>query len=388
MPTRRRDVLIPSSPTAPMAAARMTLGSGRTRTTKPARITRAATGRQRRRSPTIRQRPIPAARMIATLEPLTADRWVMPVASIASLRSLGVFVVSPMTRPGRSPRASVGSSSVARRNRARTTSATRWTGPGGCSDAGGARGLSTARTSSPGSDGGLSRPETRTLSCHRTESHEASPRTRTGLCTADSDPRPVTDSTSSLVMTSGSPPGCPPRGGTSLGSLATVASTVTVARSAASSLTGPASRTETWAARHTRANADATPVSAPSPHRALTRSAKHARVISAGLEPVRRSTCAGGPPRVRRLEDRLLRARTTNQPTSTEDMRAADPASSQRTGAARPAATTTHAARAGTSSRMSAGAAAAGDEPPDRLSSGASAEPLRRRTEAEPVLTL
>ncbi len=51
MPARRREVLRPSSPTAPMAAARTTLGSGRTRTTKARSNTAASGGRQGRRRP-------------------------------------------------------------------------------------------------------------------------------------------------------------------------------------------------------------------------------------------------------------------------------------------------------------------------------------------------
>ena len=45
-PAARRDRLSPSSPMAPIAAARTTLGSGRASTTNPARAARASTGRQ------------------------------------------------------------------------------------------------------------------------------------------------------------------------------------------------------------------------------------------------------------------------------------------------------------------------------------------------------
>ena len=49
----------------------------------------------------------------ATLLPLTAVRWVIPVARIAAVRSGGVRLVSPMTRPGSRPRASGGAWSTA-----------------------------------------------------------------------------------------------------------------------------------------------------------------------------------------------------------------------------------------------------------------------------------
>ena len=110
--------------------------------------TAASGGRQRRRRPSSPARPSAAASTMATLLPLTADRWVIPVTSMASSRSWGVREVSPITSPGSSPRASVGSPSVASANRSRTTSAARATHPGSARSVGGPRGTRTATTSS------------------------------------------------------------------------------------------------------------------------------------------------------------------------------------------------------------------------------------------------
>ena len=87
-----------------MTAARRTLGSGRARTTKPASSDR---GHHRSPSPADARRPgtapCPAASTTATLLPDTADRCVMPVASIASVSEAGVRLVSPITSAGQQP---------------------------------------------------------------------------------------------------------------------------------------------------------------------------------------------------------------------------------------------------------------------------------------------
>ncbi len=121
---------------APMTDARTTLGSGRARTTKPARARRARAGRARRGTPSSPATPRTRPRTTATLAPLTADRWVIPVASMASVRSPGVRLVSPMTSPGRRPRASAGASSTAARSPARSRSAPAATRPGGARSSG------------------------------------------------------------------------------------------------------------------------------------------------------------------------------------------------------------------------------------------------------------
>ena len=79
-----------------------------------------------------REKPHPARTpgSIATLLPETADRWVIPVASMASVRSGGVRLVSPMTRAGSKPRASGGRGAAASRRPARRCSATLATAPG------------------------------------------------------------------------------------------------------------------------------------------------------------------------------------------------------------------------------------------------------------------
>ena len=253
MPARRLDVLRPSNPTPPIAAARTTLGSGRTSTTNPSRSTAASGGRQRRRTPRRPANPRAAARTIATLEPLTADRWVIPVTSMASSRSAGVREVSPMTSPGRRPRASVGSPSVAAANRVRTTSAVRATRPGSSRTVGEPRGVSTATTSSARSSAGASCPTACTRDCQGRPSQVRSANTRTGDATAVSTPRPSMWSTSSRRTTPAAFDGRPGGASTALGSVDTRPRTSTVARCWARSRTGPASRTLCAAASAVRA---------------------------------------------------------------------------------------------------------------------------------------
>ena len=135
-PAERRERLRPISPIAPIAAARTTLGSGRASTTKPASASSASGGRQRRGTPRTTHSPSTRPVTTATLLPLTAVRCVMPVARIAAVRSGGVRLVSPMTRPGRRPRASGGARSTAERRPARSRSAAAATAPGWREDAG------------------------------------------------------------------------------------------------------------------------------------------------------------------------------------------------------------------------------------------------------------
>ncbi len=275
-----------------MTAARSTLGSGRARTTKPASRRPATTGRQRRRMPRTRHNPIPAARTTATLLPDTADRWVMPVASIASVSDAGVRLVSPITRAGRSPRASAGSAATARRRPARTCSAAAATHPASCSRVGGPRGLRTATTSSPPS-ATSSRPVVRTISCQRTAFQEASPKTSTGVRARLCCPRPDTDRTSSRTSTISVDVG--PVVATTRGSVVTTASSVTVARSCARRGTSPASRTAVCAPSESRHSAVPDRVTASSPDQG---SRRHRRWISSRHNRVRppatASTVAGG----------------------------------------------------------------------------------------------
>ena len=267
MPARRLEVLRPSSPTAPIAAARTTLGSGRTRTTNPSSSTAASGGRQRRRSPRRPANPSAAARTIATLEPLTADRWVIPVTSMASSRSGGVREVSPMTSPGRRPRASAGSPSVAAANRVRTTSAVRATRPGSSRTVGEPRGVSTATTSSARSSAGASCPTACTRDCQVRPSQVRSAKTRTGDATVG---RRCLDPRRGRRRAAGRPR---PRS-TDVravrrplwGRWTTRPTTSTVARCWARSRTGPASRTLSAAASAVRANEVARAARVTTPH--------------------------------------------------------------------------------------------------------------------------
>ena len=195
-----RDRLWPTMAMAPMAAARTTLGSGRARTTNPASAASASTGRSALGTPRIVHSPRTRPRTTATLAPLTADRWVSPVVSIASVRSGGVRLVSPMTRPGRRPRASAEVPSTASRSPARRRSAPRATAPGGASVRGLSVTVTTASSAAPGSPG-PSRPATSAVSPHLSEPRRSSPTRRTGAWAGPLRPRPVTDDARAPTVT-------------------------------------------------------------------------------------------------------------------------------------------------------------------------------------------
>ncbi len=100
-------------PTAPITAARMTLGSGPTMATNPIRppaAIMAANGRDSRRDRASRMNP-PSTRL--QLAPLTAVRCVIPVVFMSVLRLSGKALVSPVTMPGNNPAASGGNHLVA-----------------------------------------------------------------------------------------------------------------------------------------------------------------------------------------------------------------------------------------------------------------------------------
>ena len=164
----------------PMTAALRTLGSGRARMTKPVSRSRATGGRHRRRTPMARHKAMAATSTTATLLPETAERCVMPVFSIASVSDCGVRLVSPITKPGNSPRASDGNPDTASRSPERTCSATSAIRSGSPTDVGGPEGLKIATTSSPGS-ATSNRPLMRTVSRHRTCAHDVSPNNITGV---------------------------------------------------------------------------------------------------------------------------------------------------------------------------------------------------------------
>ena len=158
---RARPVASATNPSAPVAAARSTLGDGRTRITNPtsetAQRTAVATGPARHQRATRTTTP----RIIATFAPQTASRCVIPVVRKESATAGSSRVVSPSTKPGSSPRTGSGRSAHARCNPARNDPATRCDHGGrpmqrrcGVVD-------KSAADRSPGS-GGDRRPETRT----------------------------------------------------------------------------------------------------------------------------------------------------------------------------------------------------------------------------------
>ena len=152
-----------SSVTAPMAAARTTLGLGRARITNPisartatAACTRRSTARRRRG----RRTP---ARTIATFAPDTAVRCASPARRKSSSSTGSMAVVSPTTRPGSSP-AGAGSSTrrADSRSASRSPPAVACSTPGRPTGVGDPRAESTATSCSPGRGGETS---TRTWTC-------------------------------------------------------------------------------------------------------------------------------------------------------------------------------------------------------------------------------
>ncbi len=138
----RRPVTSATRVSAPHAAARSTLGSGRHTATK-ARVSRppqVAVPRSERpkrgASPLLSARcavpggPSSRARTMVRLLPLTAVRCAMSVVRKSSARSAGRREVSPTTSPGRSPRASRPSPSAALRRPDRSAPALRWRNEG------------------------------------------------------------------------------------------------------------------------------------------------------------------------------------------------------------------------------------------------------------------
>ena len=191
----------------------------------------------------------------------------MPVASMASVRSGGFWLVSPMTRAGSRPRASEGNGAAASRSPVRRRSAALATSPGAPSERGVPRGRRTATTSSPGS-AATRVPCTPTRSCHRTASQASSAMTSTGVETRATRPRPVTSSTRRVKRTVEPSNRLPP---TTTGSLVTTPETVTMARCVARARTGPASRADAWPAVAARTRATAPMTSAPSAMEGLSR---------------------------------------------------------------------------------------------------------------------
>ena len=270
-PAERRERLRPISPIAPIAAARTTLGSGRASTTNPASATSASTGRHRRGTPTTTQRPRTSPVTTATLLPLTAVRWVMPVARIAAVRSSGVRLVSPMTRPGSSPRASGGAWSSEERSPARRRSAADATAPGDSSTWGAPLTDRVATRSSAGSVG-PSRPRTRTVDRQPGSAIAGSPVSSTGALVSRLSPR----ASSTRIVASRSTTGRSPRPASTIGSPVTTATAVTAARSAASCSTPPRARRMPCPAAATWSTATRTTASSSGPTTPERRSTRRA----------------------------------------------------------------------------------------------------------------
>lgn len=279
----RRPVAMASRVTAPQAAARSTLGSGRHTTTNAsvraaphravARSERPSRGASPRRSACCARPGGPMSRNSTTVrfDPETASRWSRSVALNASCRSGGTREVSPTTSPGNRARASGASPSVASRSPARSRPASRWAEsgppvtPGGVSPVG--RSSATARSPSRA---GASRATTATRVEGSSRAHPACPAsTRTGVSARVLAPSgPVTRVTTASSTTTGGP--LPLRA--VLGSEPMVSSARTRACSRASPATGPARASASWrpatpapAAADSRApaTAGATPHSAP-----------------------------------------------------------------------------------------------------------------------------
>lgn len=119
----RRPPTKAANPTVPMTAARRTLGSGPTITTKAVRPHAAkgpASGRVNLRHLAKRTKP-PMTKL--QLAPLTAVRCVIPVVFISASRLSGSALVSPVTIPGIRPAGSEGNHADAATNSLRTSKA-------------------------------------------------------------------------------------------------------------------------------------------------------------------------------------------------------------------------------------------------------------------------
>ena len=230
VPRRRPWWPIPISPTAPMAAARTTLGSVRARSTKPTTPSAPTTASPRARTPAQRASSSIEPTTRVRLVPETASRWVSPEVRKSSLSASGIAASSPSTRAGTSARGPGGWWATASRIEARRRSAERRNGPGCSMTVGGPRGLSTParslvrdRCSRPLS---LSR-EPRSRRCQR-----LSAITSTGTRTRCRCPRPVTVCVRARKTTYSSN-----RPGRSTGSEVTTISASTDARSPAKAST-------------------------------------------------------------------------------------------------------------------------------------------------------
>ena len=180
----------PTRATAPMAAARSTLGSVRASSTKPTIPATPTTPSQRPRTPTQRattsRNPTTRVRFV----PETAVRWVSPVVRKSSTSPGGIPASSPSTRAGTSARWLAGRWATASRIEARRASVARQAAPAAAAVSGGPRGVTVAARS-PASSTGASRPVKRIRSPMATRSQASSPNTRTGWCPTHRRPAPA-----------------------------------------------------------------------------------------------------------------------------------------------------------------------------------------------------
>lgn len=160
---RGRPEASATSVTAPMAAARTTLGLGRASTTNPTRTTAATSACTRRSTARRRRGRRTPARTIATFAPDTAVRCASPADRKSSSSTGSMVVVSPTTSPGSSPAAAGSSTRCAEsRSAPRRLPAVCWRGPAPPTGVGDPRALSTATVCSPGRG---SETPTRTRTC-------------------------------------------------------------------------------------------------------------------------------------------------------------------------------------------------------------------------------
>ncbi len=111
-----------ATPTAPIAAARTTLGSGRASSTKATIESAPSTQSPRRRMPTARPTAITTASTIVRLVPETAMRWVSPLRRKSSSTLSLTRPSSPSTRAGTSASGSSPTGVTAWRTPSRTRS--------------------------------------------------------------------------------------------------------------------------------------------------------------------------------------------------------------------------------------------------------------------------
>lgn len=317
--------------TAPQAAARSTLGSGRHTTTNAsvraaphravARSESPSRGASPRRSACCARAGGPMSRNSTTvrLDPDTASRCSRSVALNASCRSGGTRDVSPTTSPGSRALASGASPSVASRSPARSRPANRCAASGPPVTAGGVSpaGRSRATARSP-PRAGASRATTTTRVEGSSRAHPGCPASsRTGVSTRVRAPSgPVTPVSTASSTTTGGPLPLPLPA--TRGSEPTVNSARTRACSRASPGTGPARASARWspatpapAQAHSRATANAGAARHRGP--GLRHPARSSSPAPATPTPTATAVGPGGASRARAAAAQAARAGATRR---------------------------------------------------------------------------